>query len=81
MRSSRRDIGYRRHAHESTEKRRKHLKNKGFHACLASIASITRINNQRQSIALDEAMKRKTKSRSVLIPTGWVQHDITALAQ
>lgn len=26
-------------------------------------------------------MERKTKSRSALIPTGWVQHDITASAQ
>jgi hypothetical protein len=64
MRSPRRDIGYRRDAHESTRKHWKTLKNKGFHSRIVSVASAVRINNQRQSIALDNAMNGKTKSRS-----------------
>jgi hypothetical protein len=44
-------------------------------------ASMLRIHNQRQSIALDDAMDGKTKSRSARTPTGWAQHDIPALAR
>jgi hypothetical protein len=70
MRSPRRDIGYRRDAHESTVKRWKPLQNKGFHAPMDCNASMLLIHNQRQSITLDDAMDPTTKSRSARTPTG-----------